>query len=798
MNFYFKIKAFALMSLLSIASMYAKEIVFERNKSVNVNYSISEDIVVKNALDIFGKDFEKVFDAPIILNGRNAKLFVGTLGTKSVAERLLSKQDIEWLKARHEGFVLQYKAGKLIVVGSEPRGTAFGILEISRMLDVSPWEWWADVPVDKKQNFMLHDGYITRQSPSVKYRGIFLNDEDWCLMPWSSKVYEPTEVKGQIGPKTHARIFELLLRLRANTLWPAMHDCSVAFYFTPGNLETARKYGIYIGTSHCEPMLRNTNAEWNSKERGEYNFLTNKKGIISFWEERLLELKGDVNLFTLGLRGEHDFPMRGASTTEERKVVLDSVIKVQRELIAKYINKDVTKVPQVLIPYKEVLDIYRAGLQVPDDVTLMWTDDNYGYLKHFPDSVERLRKGGHGVYNHVSYWGRPHDYLWLSTNHPGLVYTQMKLAYDKGVKQYWVLNVGDIKPAEYQTELFMDMAWNIDGIDDNIAGLQNHLYNWISSKFGSILAKDILEVKNEYYRLAYIRKPEWMGATREEERDPIYRVVKDLAWTADEVNLRLQQYDELVAKINKITPMIPLNQYTAWYQLFEYPVLASAAMNRKTLYGQLARHGMADWAQSHAAYDEIVWLTGKYNALENGKWNMMMDYKPRNLPVFAKLKEIKAVDSLVVRPNHLAKFNGLEFFEVIGLQPNNHGLGYEAKAISLPQGTTVSYSFKSSAVDSVVVELALAPTHPVNGKTLRYQITVNDDAPQVVDYAVFGRTEEFKLNILNNQAIRRTKHAVAKNTANELVISVKAVDEGIVLDQISVYNSKGVKFPDRR
>lgn len=798
MNFIVKINVLALLSLLSITFVFAEEIVFKRNQSISINHSISEDVVVKNALEIFSKDFERVFDAPILLNGRNAKLFVGTLGCKSAAERFISKQDKEWLRAKHEGFVLQYKAGKLIVVGSEPRGTAFGILEISRMLGVSPWEWWADVPVMKRQNLKLHDGFITRQSPSVKYRGIFLNDEDWCLMPWSSKVYEPTDIKGQIGPKTHARIFELLLRLRANTLWPAMHGCSVAFYFTPGNLETARKYGIYIGTSHCEPMLRNTNAEWNSKERGEYNFITNRKGIISFWEERLLELKGDVNLFTLGLRGEHDFPMRGATTTEERKVVLDSVIKVQRQLIAKHINNDVTKVPQVLIPYKEVLDIYKSGLEVPDDVTLMWTDDNYGYLKHFPDSLERLRKGGHGVYNHVSYWGRPHDYLWLSTNHPALVYTQMKLAYDKGVRQYWVLNVGDIKPAEYQTELFMDMAWDINAIDDNVAGLQNHLYNWISSKFGSILAKDILEVKNEYYRLAYIRKPEWMGATREEERDPIYREIKDLPWSVDEVNLRLQQYEELVAKINKITPMIPLNQYTAWFQLFEYPVLASAAMNRKTLYGQLARHGLAKWSQSHAAYDEIVWLTEKYNALENGKWNMMMDYKPRNLPVFAKLKELKAVDSLVVRPCHLAMFNGLDFYKVIGARPNNHGLGYEAKAISLPQGTTVSYSFKSSNVDSVVVEVALAPTHPVNGKTLRFQISVNDDVPQLVDYAVFGRTEEFKLNILNNQAIRRTKHAVVNNTSNELIVNINAVDEGIVLDQVRVYNSKGLKFPERR
>lgn len=325
-------------------------------------------------------------------------------------------------------------------------------------------------------------GFRKLDYPQVAYRGIFINDEDWGLTPWSWKHYEPSERKGQIGPKTHARIFELLLRLRANTFWPAMHECSIPFFFTEGNKEMADKYAIYLGTSHCEPMMRNTNGEWKMAGKGEYDYVHNRKNVLFFWEERVKQLRHSDDIYTLGMRGVHDGKMQGAKTLEEQKKALTEILADQRRMLAKYKGKDLTKVPQVLIPYKEVLDIYQAGLQVPEDVTLMWCDDNYGYITHFPTAKEAARPGGNGIYYHVSYWGRPHDYLWLSTASPYLLYQQMKQAYEKGIRQMWILNVGDIKPAEYQTELFMDMAWNIGRVQQT--GVTGHLSHFCPGSSG--------------------------------------------------------------------------------------------------------------------------------------------------------------------------------------------------------------------------------------------------------------------------------------------------------------------------
>ncbi|MDA3879897.1 MAG: glycosyl hydrolase 115 family protein, partial [Prolixibacteraceae bacterium] len=242
--------------------------------------------VVRTAFDLFKTDYSKVFGGNLTV-GSKGTVYFGTIELNEKAEKFVDENDILELKKHKEGFLITVKEGNLIVLGSDKRGTAYGILEISRMIGVSPWEWWADSHIDKKESFTLDEGFRMLKYPSVANRGIFLNDEDWGLMPWSSLTYEPSQKKGEIGPKTHARIFELLLRLRANSFWPAMHSCSVAFYMTPDNKEMADKYGIFIGTSHCEPMMRNTNAEWKLAGTGEYNYITNKPNVLKFWEERV-------------------------------------------------------------------------------------------------------------------------------------------------------------------------------------------------------------------------------------------------------------------------------------------------------------------------------------------------------------------------------------------------------------------------------------------------------------------------------------------------------------------------------
>lgn len=763
------------------------DFVFSSKANVKVSVEKNAPEVIGTALEIFSKDYKAVFGGDI-LKDNQAQIYIGTIGKNSLSEKMMDPKSVQQLALHKEGYLMRVIQDKLYILGSDKRGTAYGILEISRKIGVSPWEWWADSAIEKKASFKLKNGFILLEYPSVAQRGIFLNDEDWGITPWSYLTHEPSDKKGQIGPKTHARIFELLLRLRANTFWPAMHECSVAFYLTPGNKEMADKYGIVMGSSHCEPMMRNANAEWKIEGTGSYDYVNNRQNLLKFWEERVKQLKKSDNLYTLGIRGIHDGKMQGANTVKEQYDALTNVIKDQREMIAKYLNPAVEKVPQVFIPYKEVLDVYNMGLQVPDDVTLMWCDDNYGYIRNFPNEKERLRKGGNGVYYHISYWGRPHDYLWLATNHPAQIYTQMKLAYDKGAKDLWILNVGDIKPGEYLIELFLDMAWNINAIENNQKGLNKHLDNWLSREFGEQNSAALAGIMQEYYRLAYIRKPEFMGNTRTEEKDPKYKVVSDLNWTEAEIKQRLADYEKISKQVVQLSASIPTEKKDAWFELIEYPVRAAAEMNKKHLYGQLARHSLASWASSDAAYENIVALTQKYNALGQGKWNKMMDYSPRKLPVFEKVEHQQVNVPLPKKQTPLLSVNGQNYVEFSGEKPLVHGLGYQQAAISLQQNSTVQYIFNYTGTDSLWVEMALVPNHPVDGKHLRYEISVDGGEKQVIAYKTNDRDEEWKNNVLTNQAIKRSKHQI-KNTGkgNSHRIQIKAVDEGVMIDQVRVY-----------
>ena len=634
-----------------------KDFVLQSGQPVAIACSGSEAPVVRTSLDLLSRDLQTVLSATAHIDTNTGNIIVGTIRQSKLIEQ--AGIDISALKNKKQAFMLAVSEdGKLVVAGSDSHGTAYGILEISRLLGVSPWEWWADVTPEKKETFRLSGKFRELQSPSVEYRGIFINDEDWGLMPWSNKTYEPSDVKGEIGPRTNERIFELLLRLRANTYWPAMHECTLPFFLTKGNREAAKKYGIFMGASHCEPMACNAAGEWKIRGKGAYDYVNNSPAVYQFWENRVKEVAGQEILYTLGMRGVHDGKMQGAKTVEEQKAVLNRVFVDQRGLLEKYVNKDVTQVPQVFIPYKEVLDIYHAGLQVPEDVTLMWCDDNYGYIRHFPTAEERARKGGNGVYYHVSYWGRPHDHLWLSTMSPSLIYQQMKQAYDQGIQKMWILNVGDIKPAEYQIELFMDMAWNLDKVSSE--GVTAHLKHWLERELGTSCAKTILPVMQEHYRLAHIRKPEFMGNTREEEKNPVYRVVKDLPWSEREINERLNAYSELSETVEKAASKVPAGRQSAYFELVKYPVQAAAQMNRKLLYAQLARHDKADWEKSDAAYDSIAALTQHYNSLENGKWNRMMDFKPRKLPVFNRVERKAATAPMTADRKAVCQWNGAE------------------------------------------------------------------------------------------------------------------------------------------
>ena len=768
---------------LGVTQICSAQFSLRSGQSVTVACDNTEEKVVQTALQLFARDYETVFSAPATISVNHGGIIVGTVDKSPLIAA--TGVDISDLKSKNQAFLISVlPGGRLLVAGSDSHGTAYGIMELSRLIGVSPWEWWADVTPEKKEAFHLAADYKMVQSPSVEYRGIFINDEDWGLMPWSSLNYEPWYKPGRIGPQTNERIFELLLRLRANTYWPAMHECSVPFFLTPGNREAAEKFGIYIGGSHCEPMACSTAGEWSRRGKGDYDYVKNSSSVCHFWEERLKEVSGQEILYTVGMRGVHDGQMQGAKTVEEQKAVLERVLKDQRDLLRKYVNKDVEAIPQVFIPYKEVLDIYRAGLEVPEDVTLMWCDDNYGYIKHFPTEVERTRKGGNGVYYHVSYWGRPHDYLWLGTFSPALLYQQMKEAYDRGIQKIWILNVGDIKPIEYQTELFLDMAWNIDQFTEG--GVSDHLCNFLKREFGETTGEDLLPVMMEHYRLSYIRKPEFMGNTREEEyHTNAYRIVKDMPWSRSYINKRLEDYQVISDKVEKLASRIQQDRQDAYFQLIKYPVQATAEMNKKMLYAQFARHGEMNWNKSDAAYDSIASLTRIYNIgiRNNGKWHRMMDHQPRRLPVFEPVDRSSVETPMLEDSPGLYKWNGAEYSA--GDAVSCEGLGYEEKAVMLEKNKELSFDFGECPGDSVEVEIRLLPNHPIHGGQLRFSVSIDKKNAQTVSYETQGRSEEWKENVLRNQAIRRVVLPVKKRKKHNLTI--KALDEGVVIDQIEMY-----------
>ena len=713
------------------------------------------------------------------MNGRPA-VIIGTIGKSMLIDRLVREGRIaaSEILGKWEAYgiavvrlprVPGMPKEALVIYGSDPRGTVYGIFELSRRMGVSPWVWWADVTPTRRSALYVSGADLICHGPSVQYRGIFINDEDWGLRPWAAKCIDTT--LGNIGPKTYARVFELLLRLHANMIWPAMHPGTTPFFEVQGNAEMAKKYGIIVGTSHAEPMLCNNVGEWHKATMGDFNYVTNRDSIYNYWKRKVIQTAGNSNIYTLGIRGVHDSKMEGASTLPEEAAVLSRVFADQRGLLKEYVNPDITKVPQVFIPYKEVQPIYDYGVKVPDDVTLVWCDDNYGYIRHFPNAKEQQRPGGNGIYYHVSYWGAPHDYIWLGMTQPALLCEQMGLAYKQGARKIWVLNVGDIKPSEYLMNLFLDLAWDIDAIK-NVPG---HLSHWLTAQFGDGISREIAPVLSEHYRLAHIRRPELMGNTRTYEKG--HDIICDLPWSEKEIRERLSEYDSLSDVVEKVYAQMPADRKAAYFELIKYPVQAAAQMNRKLLYAQLARHGKTAWEQSEIAFDSIVVLTRDYNSLMDGKWKGMMDDKPRNLPVFGKVKHDTSTSAPVLNtsapPAYV--FTGNVF----------NGLGYSGKAVDLPGDSSLSFRFKTLHADSVLIEVCLLPTHPVSGSTLRFSLSLDRGPADTCNYETRESSEEWKENVLRNQAIRR--FAFALSVEGSHVISLSALDEGVVVDEVKVY-----------
>lgn len=611
-------------------------------------YDASDAAVVKRAAELFAADVEAVTGRrPQVTSATGETgpaVIVGTVGGSALIRRLseAGKIDTAPLEGAWERYLIQTVANPLpgirkalVIAGSDRRGAAYGLFTLSELIGVSPWYWWADVPVKKHAALHVDAPPTYSQTPSVRYRGIFLNDEDWGLTPWASQTFEPE--RGNIGPRTYAKVCELLLRLKANYLAPAMHPVSTSFNQIPENKLVADTFAIVMGSTHCEPLLLNTASEWDTKTMGPWNYDKNKEGINRVLTQRVRENSPYENVYTLALRGLHDGAMSTTLPMHEKVRMLQQALLDQRRILAENIDRPVETVPQAFTPYKEVLEIYSNGLELPDDITIVWPDDNYGYMKRLSGVREQRRTGRSGVYYHVSYLGVPHSYLWFSTTPPSLMYEELRKAYDTTADRLWLVNCGDLKGSEMQVSLFLDMAWDIGRLTaDNVV---SYPARWLAGIFGEAYYDRLEAMTREHLRLAFPRKPEYMGWGYHWNRfDHNCEQLTDTDFSFtnyDEAQRRLEAYRQLGARAEALLHEIGDEARPAFYQLVYYPLRGAELMNRMTLGGQrnrwYARQGRAATNavrdEVQRCYDSLQVITRGYNSLLGGKWNHMMSMR---------------------------------------------------------------------------------------------------------------------------------------------------------------------------
>jgi len=552
-------------------------------------------------------------------------VIVGTLGRNATIDALVAsgKLSATDLRGKRESFVITSVDAPLpgvkralVITGSDKRGTIYGIYELSEQLGVSPWHWWADVPPKSLREAHVLPGYFASGEPAVRYRGIFLNDEAPCLTGWAREKF------GGLNSKFYVRVFELLLRLRANYLWPAMWDNAFS-EDDPANPRLADEYGIVMGTSHHEPMMR-ARQEWTVRSaqygNGQWNYSTNADALQRFFREGIARNKPYENLVTIGLRGDGDEAMTTTGSVDSDIRLLERIFADQRGILAEELQSDPAKIPQLWALFTEVQKFYEQGLRPPDDVTLLWTDDNTGNLRRLPTDDERKRSGGSGIYYHFDMHGGPFSYQWINTNPLPKIAEQMNLAYAYGADRVWIVNVGDLKPLELPIEFFLRMAWNPAALTkDKIA---DYTRRWAARDFGPAHAEEIAGLVARYAKYNGWRKPELLAPET-------FSLVN-----YDEAEGVEATWRELAERAESLYALLPAAQRDAFYQLVLYPVKASAvvaqmniAAGRNHLFARQGRASTnAEAERVRALFRQDQALSDYYNhQLAGGKWNHLMD-----------------------------------------------------------------------------------------------------------------------------------------------------------------------------
>ena len=743
-------------------------------RTASVIVSSDEPLTVRKVAALFADDVQRVTGVkPVVTDANAAKkkgaVVIATLGHNAYVDQLIKKGklDVSAIRGAWECYVIKVVDDRLLIVGSDRRGAAYGVFALSEKLGVSPWYWWADVPVRQQSSLFVDADYVSK-TPTVKYRGIFINDEDWGLKPWASKNFE--KELGDIGPRTYSRVCELLLRLKANMLAPAMHSCTGAFYSHPESKVVCDSFGIIITTSHCEPLLFNNAAlsEWDKRRDGEWNYETNSKTILEKLDNRVKEAAAYDNIYTMGLRGLHDEAMKGSTNPKDRARTLEKVFAQQRAILLKHTGKKGGQLPQIFVPYKETLDIYDAGLRVPDDITLVWPDDNYGYMKRVSNSSERQRSGRSGVYYHLSYLGTPHDNLWLSTTAPMLMYEELLKAYTAGGDRYWLLNVGDIKPMEMEMQHFFDMAYNFQSFSyDNVNSYQAQ---WLARLFAvPSLTAQFQFILDHYYRLAWNRKPEFMGYEYEwdsEENNRLHDT--DFSFETGKAQKRLMDYEHICFVYDVIERTLLPEQRPALFELLGYAVRSAYQMNRKFLYAQ-ANHetGSSIYAaMSMDANEQIEKLRQQYNTQLGGKWNQMISTIPPGYTAKYHL-----MPTLVDKPTDAYRLPDsqrypqlrckIDLATVAVKSPFRllDGIGTDWKVLQL--GQPLDFSTKGSIdvalpsvtrADSVSLCISVVPMWPVAcDRSNRFAVSVDRGQTVVCENLFQEWGPEWKLQVLENR-----------------------------------------------
>ena len=723
------ISLFLLLTALAPASAAEQFVTFASQegalplKGAVINYSDQENEGVKMAIQNLKTDMAAVFGTASVPFG-STTILIGTLGKSKDIDRL----KLADLKGKREKFIITTlpTANTIIIAGSDRRGTIYGIYELSRQLGVSPWYWWADAPIQKREQAFFIPGTYTDGEPAVEFRGIFLNDEAPCLTSWVKNTWG-TDYGDH---RFYEKVFELILRLKGNMMWPAMWGW--AFYADdPENGKLADRMGIMMGTSHHEPMARN-HQEYarNRREWGAWNYQTNQAKLDQFFREGIERMNGTEDIVTIGMRGDGDEAMSDKADTQ----LMERIIENQRRIIKEVTGKPAQKTTQVWALYKEVQDYYDAGLRVPDDVMILISDDNWGDIRRVPTAQERSRKGGWGIYYHVDYVGAPRNTKWLNVTQTQQMFEQLSLDYDFGIQRMWILNVGDLKPMEYPIQLFMDMAWNPKEYTQQT--VIDHTRRFFRSVFSDCVADEAASIYNRNCQYMARVTPEMLDARTFNVETGEWRQVADEYARLERRAVRL--YDEIPAESRDFYRQLVLFPVQAMANL--YDMYYAQAMNQ-----YLAKAGSPDaneWAaEVERCFKRDSVLCRYYNKeMAGAKWNGMMTQKHIGYRSWNDNFPKDMLPRTTTVPD--GSPSGYTFAPSAGYVSIEAEHYYSATAFEGTAWTVYpDYGRTRSAV-------ALTPyTKPVGDASLTYRFTLPADAPKTVKVHVVVKSTLDFLNV---------------------------------------------------